>query len=270
MIITPSTRISVILKENPAAIEAIASISVHFNKLRNPLLRKILAPRVSIAEAAKMGKCTVADFFEKLKPLGFEAGAEEKAKGLAGPDAEVVNQHSFKEAGRPEKADLVLNVMPIINQGGDPLGLISEKVNTLKPGETLQLLTDFVPYPLIRLMESRGCQVFVEEGETISTFITSMGNASRADIDAVKDSFAFEDAMQRFEGKLKIINVRQLQMPQPMLSILAALETLKDGTALYVEHKKIPLMLLPELKDQGYSYLFSEDQNGILMLIYKP
>jgi hypothetical protein len=70
MTISVNTKIAQILKQHPAALEAIISISPKFNKLRNPLLRKIMA-RTTIAMASKVAGCTASDFFEKLKPLGF-------------------------------------------------------------------------------------------------------------------------------------------------------------------------------------------------------
>src|SRR5688572_33066781 len=71
MLISPQTKISVILQANPKAVDAIASINPHFEKLRNPILRKILASRVTIADGARIGGATVATFFEKLEALGF-------------------------------------------------------------------------------------------------------------------------------------------------------------------------------------------------------
>ena len=55
MIIDENTKISKIIKEKPASIEAIASLSSHFKKLHNPILRKVLASRVSVKDAAKIG-----------------------------------------------------------------------------------------------------------------------------------------------------------------------------------------------------------------------
>ncbi|HRO73030.1 MAG TPA: DUF1858 domain-containing protein, partial [Saprospiraceae bacterium] len=69
--INANTRISTLLKQHPDALEAIVSISKKFEKLRNPLLRKLMASRTSISMASKIGGCKVEDFFEKLKPLGF-------------------------------------------------------------------------------------------------------------------------------------------------------------------------------------------------------
>lgn len=82
MKINTQTRISTLIKHNPEAIDAIASINPHFNKLRNPVLRAVLAPRVSIADAARIGKCRPEDFFDKLKAIGFEIESESPIKGI--------------------------------------------------------------------------------------------------------------------------------------------------------------------------------------------
>ena len=72
MKINQQTKISALIKENEKAIDAISSINPHFNKLRNPILRKVLASRVTIADAARIGKCNIEVFFKKLAEIGFE------------------------------------------------------------------------------------------------------------------------------------------------------------------------------------------------------
>src|ERR1035437_10813785 len=72
MIINANTKIAAVLKQHPDALEAIISISPKFEKLRNPLLRKLMAGRASISMASKISGCSINDFFIKLKPLGFK------------------------------------------------------------------------------------------------------------------------------------------------------------------------------------------------------
>lgn len=54
MVINSDTKIAAILKQHPDALEAIISIDQKFGKLRNPLLRKLMAGRTSIAMASKI------------------------------------------------------------------------------------------------------------------------------------------------------------------------------------------------------------------------
>ena len=70
MIINSDTKIAAILKQNPAALDAIISITPKFEKLRNPLLRKLMAGRTSIGMASKISGCSVIDFFKKLEAVG--------------------------------------------------------------------------------------------------------------------------------------------------------------------------------------------------------
>jgi hypothetical protein len=54
MKINSQTKISVLVKDNPNTIEAIVSVNPHFSKLRNQLLRGILASRTNIGDAARL------------------------------------------------------------------------------------------------------------------------------------------------------------------------------------------------------------------------
>ena len=133
--INANTKISTLLKENPDALEAIISISSKFNKLRNPLLRKLMAARTSINMASKVGGCSVNDFFKKLEPLGFtidkDAALEDSVEQKQVPFF-VQNIHS---------ADIVeLDVRTLIESGKDPLNLIMNSVKQLQPGQILKLI----------------------------------------------------------------------------------------------------------------------------------
>lgn len=63
MTINANTKIGAILKRHPAALDVIVGISPKFEKLRNPILRKLMAGRASIAMASKIGGCSVDVFF---------------------------------------------------------------------------------------------------------------------------------------------------------------------------------------------------------------
>jgi len=59
-------------------------------------------------------------------------------------------------------------------------------------------------------------------------------------------------------------------MPKPMWAILEALERLPGGQALFVAHKKIPLYLLPELRERGFAYRIREiEDQHVQLLIFK-
>jgi len=61
-----------------------------------------------------------------------------------------------------------------------------------------------------------------------------------------------------------------LEMPEPMTTILEALENLTETSALFVDHKKVPQFLLPELATRGYEIMYKEiSEHHLQLLIFK-
>ena len=55
-----------------------------------------------------------------------------------------------------------------------------------------------------------------------------------------------------------------------MMTILETLAVLPDDNALYVYHKRIPVLLLTELKDRHYDFRIKEVKEGeVYLLIFK-
>jgi len=54
------------------------------------------------------------------------------------------------------------------------------------------------------------------------------------------------------------------------MAILAALEKLPEDKALFVYHKRIPVFLLPELRERKFDYRIKETApNEVHLLIFK-
>ncbi|HLW21113.1 MAG TPA: DUF2249 domain-containing protein [Cyclobacteriaceae bacterium] len=267
MKINATTKIATLLKHGPRALEAIVRISPKFIKLRNPLLRRLLARRTTIAMASKIGGCEVTDFFEQLKPLGFEVEEtvqEDNTQGkLPPPWLLTIAQKDIEE----------LDVRPLLDAGKDPLKQILDALRMLPNEHVLKIVNTFEPSPLIAMAEKKGFTSY-SEAAAEDLFFTYFSKVSEAEVETEEDSFQegedWEELSERFRCGLVNIDVRDLPMPQPMLRILEALETLTAGQALFVEHKKIPVFLLPELRERGFDYRIKEmeDQN-VQLLIFK-
>lgn len=278
MLINEKTKIAALIKHHPDALEAIITISSDFKKLRNPILRKLMAGRTSIAMASKIGGVTAEDFFEVLKPLGFEWENEEiEEKGIE-EVKEVVFPDYIKNAKEGQIIDF--DVRPILDGGADPLRDIQAKIKELKEGEILNIINSFEPIPLILLIEKQGFKSFVntialdhyetyfyKDGEVEDTTILTSSedvirdNASEADWDSL---------MQRFKGSFVEINIKHLEPPQPMMKILEALEILEPGQALFVNHKRVPVYLITELQEGGYTFRINEVKEGeVYLIIFK-
>lgn len=298
MTISSTTKISALIKANPDSIEAIVAINKHFEKLRNPILRKILASRVTIADAAKIGKCSVNDFFEKLIPLGF----------VVSPDPAEISKNAITAKVQPVfmqkiSADntITLDVRAGLASGKDPFQKIMETLASMPPDNFLLIINTFEPSPLINVLKRKGFDYYTEEvqkdlfhtyfGNTAASsdlpkgeetrntclpYPDSAGGCSFPDFIPTKEGGRsgeandFDNRLDTFIGKIKTIDVRHLEMPLPMVTILQELEKLDNGGALFVHHKKIPQFLLPELQESGFKWLIREDGEGdVKLLIFR-
>lgn len=267
MIINANTKISKILKQNPDALEAIISIDPKFEKLRNPLLRKLMAARTSIGMASKIGGFSVNKFFQKLEPLGFE------------PDTETVPESNMKKPGIPAFLNsitpdqvIAFDVRPIIEEGRDPLSSIVAKVKSIPKGGVLKIINSFEPTPLIALLEKQGFESFVDpvEEHRVETYFYKAGDEPVKLGGKENNSEGWDYLIKRFEGKMQTVDVRNLEMPKPMMTILELVEKLPQGNALFVFHKRIPVFLLPELKNRGFDFRIKEiNENQVHLLIFK-
>jgi uncharacterized protein (DUF2249 family) len=275
MVINEQTKIAALLKHHPDALETIVKLSPDFKKLRNPILRKLMAGRTSIAMASKIGGCKTEDFFKALAPLGFESD-----NTTVLPQENPVN----KNAPKPEYLQRIqpdqligFDVRAMLAEGNDPLKQIQQKVKSLQPGQVLVIVNNFEPVPLIKLLEKQGFQTYVNfvDAETIETYFykTVPATASKEEIsvgEEVPQSEDWDAIVARYENNLVEIDVRHLEMPMPMMTILENLEVLPKEKALYVYHKRIPVFLLTELKERSFDYRIKEIRDGeVYLLIFK-
>lgn len=259
MKISQNTKISTLIKENIEAIDTIASINSHFKKLKNPLLRKVLAPRVTIADAAKIGGVSIAVFFCKLKEIGFEVENE-------APLTSVNNIASM------DKSNLLsFDVRELISGGTDPFKEIMEKVKTLEKNQTLEIINSFEPIPLINVLKSKGfISEVIRKDDLVYTYFQKV---EEVDMEVSTETTCssennFDDVYKTYIGKMEYVDVRHLEMPEPMTTILEKLESLPSGFCLLVDHKKIPQFLLPELKERKFDIYYNKmDENHVQLLI---
>lgn len=274
MTISASTKISELIKSNPASIDAIVSINKHFEKLRNPVLRKILASRVTISDAAKIGGCTVNDFFEKLLPLGFKI-KNDNSKPIISPVAADKYPAFMKHLNQANV--ITLDVRDDLASGKDPFQKIMNTLSSVSQNNYLLIINSFEPIPLINILKKKGYECYSEQvlKDLFYTYFKKTDDKS-ADKHSIPSSVVlstnneFEKRLNSFAGNMKTIDVRNLEMPLPMVTILKELDTLPEEQALFVHHKKIPQFLLPELKERNFSWLIREDGEGdVKLLIFK-
>ena len=266
--INRDTRISELLKvDQEGVISALVKLNKNFSKLKNPLLRNLFARRVTIADACRIANCPANLFFDSMRSLGFEIGYDSPPhnKGEESIDFDL-------SSGKIVEFD----VRPILAGGTDPLKMILKKTQGLEPGQTLKLINSFEPIPLIHLLKEKGFRHLSQNPhkDVFVTYFQVAKQTAEQEPKRVKNHREkdFDVILSRFrEENLVRIDVRNLEMPGPMLTILENLDKLMPHQALFVLHKKIPVYLLPELESRGFEYVLTElGEKGVNMLIYKP
>ncbi|MBX3254135.1 MAG: DUF2249 domain-containing protein [Chitinophagaceae bacterium] len=272
MKINDGTKISELIKANKNSIEAIAGVAPPLQRLRNPILRKVMASRVTIAEAAKMGGSTVEALIAALTPLGFEYEKSTPVAAAASPKPQWLLQ--------AKESDIThYDVRPIIESGTDPLRAILGRFKDVPPGGILCIINSFVPTPLIHLLEqekAEGSYVdMISDKESHTYFLKKQKETETKkeenDKVIVNDAVSFQTLYDSFpKEKIKETDVRAMEMPMPMQTILAELSVLPKGYMLYVHHKRVPVYLLEELADKNYEvHIHTVDDSNVKMILFE-
>ena len=218
--------------------------------------------------ASKISGCSINDFFTKLKPLGFEIDS------LTQPATD--EKKKIPDFITSIKKDQIvdLDVRPVLASGTDPLNIILEKIKSIQAGQILKIINTFEPIPLIKMLEKKGFATYTDniEANLVETYFYKKSETVPIETTSTADaSKGWDEILHRFKDKTQTIDVRELEMPQPMLTILDALDKLPLGIALHVHHKRIPVFLLPELAERKFEYRIKEvSDSEVHLLIFKP
>lgn len=272
MKINDSTKLSELIKANKNSIDAIANVAEPLHRLKNPVLRKVMASRVSIAEAAKMSGCTVDAIVAALTPLGFEY----EKKTIAAETAQIQPQWLLR--AKPDDV-ICYDVRPIIESGTDPLKAILAKFKDVPSGGILCIVNSFVPSPLIHLLKQEKAEDsfvdIISDKESRTYFLKiqkeNIVNKGVNDKVTMDDKTSFQSVYDTFpKEKIRETDVRNMEMPLPMQTILAELNMLPKDAALYVHHKRIPVYLLEELTDKNYEvHIQTIDDSNVKMMLFE-
>jgi len=149
--ITPETKVGRLLEVYPELEGVLIEIAPPFKKLQNPVLRKTVAKVTSLSQAARVGGVSVVDLLRKLREAVGQSEEPENSGDVESPDGDF-------EPTWYDENEIVesIDARPIIESGRQPIGEVLSRLNELKPGEILRLITPFNPAPLIDMATEKG------------------------------------------------------------------------------------------------------------------
>ena len=154
-----------------------------------------------------------------------------------------------------------LDVRPILRDGGEPFEKIMEAIATLQPQQGLRLYATFKPVPLFHVLGSKGYSYEAKEldgGDWEVLFRPSEAPTAVAEpavATAAKDAAGWPEPAQQMDN-------RDLDPPEPMVRILAALEKMAPGEVLSALLCREPIFLLPELAKRGHAWRGAFEPDG--------
>ncbi|MCU0646191.1 MAG: DUF1858 domain-containing protein [bacterium] len=166
--ITPETKISVLLDHYPQLEDVLIDMAPAFKKLRNPILRKTIAKVATLRQVAQIGDVSLAALINTLRAeVGQSADLE------IGDEAKVASHlPDWFDSAKIAKS---LDARPILEAGQHPMSQVLEELKKLKSGEIYELITPFLPAPLIDMAKQKGYHAWSDTVQTdlIKTYFFS-------------------------------------------------------------------------------------------------
>jgi uncharacterized protein (DUF2249 family) len=267
--VAPGDRVSDVLARDEALVEVFVRQSVHFTKLRNRTMRRIMARLVTVEDAARMAGADAAALVGELNAALGIAAEPVAATGGVGEARAVRSQDppASVAPGRPTGARVVeVDVREDLRAGREPFSKILAAVRDVSAGEVLWLRATFEPVPLYTVLAKRGFlhEARAEGPEDWSVWFwlpdTSGGEPAAVappPAEPAGTQAASEAPREPATATIRL-DVRGLEPPEPMVRTLTALETLPEGHTLVQINVRVPQFLLPILAERGYAWEVDE------------
>ena len=266
-IITKDMKISKMLAEFPQTFDVLIKASPHFKKLENKILRKALAGRVTVAQAASIaGVDLYSVLFELNKSINNliepKQNLSEKMNNdnLVKQKPEMLNNISVDKIHQ-------LDVRPVIESGKDPFQDIMAAVKELKSDGILLIINSFEPIPLYSVLGKQGFEHWTEIENNMFRIYFYKDEKIKQDVNPSKQKLSSKEV--EYKNVIEL-DVRELLPPEPMIKILETLSQVDENTVLLVHHHREPMMLYPKLEERGYEAVSNKiEENYFKVVITK-
>ena len=247
VVIALTDRISSIIAHDERLVEVLAAASPMFERLRNPALRRVMARLVTVEQAARVAGIDPTDLLERLNKPAAQAAAGPVGSASMEPAEQGSSAPPAHLAGTPPERLRDVDVRDELRAGGEPFTRIMAARREMQPGEVLRVRAIFEPAPLYAVMAKQGLAHWTER------LADNDWRVWFYDADSSVAQHRREETAAN-PGHSIVLDVRDLEPPEPMVRTLAALETLPPGGSLLQINTRIPQFLLPQLAQRGFVY----------------
>lgn len=163
MELTAETRLARAMDAIPGALDYVVGLNPHdFGRLHNPILRKYMAPRITLGRIAAMVKMPEERLLHDLAALAGETVQVGTPAAPAPRPQSPAAPPPWLRAAEAEGLHQV-DVLRIDDAAGDPLPPINMAIKRLAPGATLVIRHRWEPQPLYDVWSKMGLEWFARQ-----------------------------------------------------------------------------------------------------------
>ena len=169
LLVDENSRLSKALALHPEVLDYIVSLNPHdFQRLHNPLMRRLMPPRISLARIARMTDTRVESLLARIheiagKPLSNGELLEITARaGSTEPSDEAPSREPPDWADGQPKATVDL-LASDERLDADPMLPIQQALRTCGPGEFILIKHKWEPQPLYDIWDKQGMEHFASQ-----------------------------------------------------------------------------------------------------------
>lgn len=256
-------RLSAVLARDERLLEVLAAAAPPLENLRVPAMRRTMAPRVTVEQAAQIAGLDAAVLVERLNRALEHAGAPAEppvAAAIAAPSTPSSPVPSELLATPPDRL-VDVDVRDDLRNGHEPFGRIMGAARALTHDGVLRVRAIFEPAPLYGVLAKLGLSHFTERlaADDWRVWFFRDEHARAASHAATPEPPPEDDVV--------VLDVRDLEPPEPMVRTFEALAAMPRGKTLVQLNVRVPQFLLPKLLEQGFVYEIRE-QSAELVRVF--
>lgn len=256
-------RVASVLAREPELLDVFVDASPAFERLRNPMMRRTMARLVTVEQAARIAGIETEALLAKLNRVIEGAPVAAKADTAPGKAKAAPPPPGLSET--PAELILDLDVREDLRQGREPFMAILKAVRELGSKQVFRLRAIFEPVPLYAVLAKQGFAHFTErfaEDDYRVWFYRSKDARASAPL-------PLDEIVDMPGDDIVIVDVRDLEPPEPMVRTLEALAELPRGKTLLQINERVPQFLLPKLAERGFVYEVREQSPGLVRIFIR-
>ena len=164
------SKLSEALKLHPEVLEYIVSLNPHdFQRLHNPLMRKLMPPRITLARIAQMTHTPILELLERIhetaqSPLTDADRMELTSQLEAGQAVPLPINPATTPAWTRQDVTVVVDLLESDERlDADPMPPISRTLKKVAPGDVVLVKHKWEPQPLYDIWNTRGIEYFAAQ-----------------------------------------------------------------------------------------------------------